>query len=368
MDIKLPSVPDLEKKELLNSSLEDDEQLERHHSHIAMYFAKNSQDELISSNAGTSFSNAKHHLEDWLQDDPSVLTQDMIFRDMGSVTTAGAKKTADRRSRVGGINDTKRSSSISRQSSMMIHRTSEPDIPHAAAAPAQDMEIYMKSTSPNLMAVREFVEMCNTAGLDEEAIDVLKTALIHDNATSTSKDLTLYCLTKLLVLAGKSYDNKRMIMFAPGISAFDAIIEAAQIYQVSAEIQHMVCAALWSLSTKYEKHVTQNGGCKAILCAMRNHVEVVKLQVMALGALTVLSFDSVGRWTLLSRGGLSIVADVMQTHVHNPTIQSRGCVILGNLTVDEERLSAAPVSENVVDAIIKGMLAHPSSLEIHEAA
>ena len=130
----------------------------------------------------------------------------------------------------------------------------------------------------------------------------------------------------------------------------------------------MVCAVLWSLSTKYEKHVTQNGGCKAILYAMRNHVKVDKLQVMALGALTALSFDSVGRWTLLSRDGVSTVADIMQTHVHNPTIQSRGCVILGNLTVDEERLSAVPVSEKVVDAIIKGMLSHPSSLEVHEAA
>jgi len=376
-DIKLRSIPGLEKKESLNSSLEEDEQLESLHSKIA-YFEKNSQDtpELLSSSSGASFSNAKHHLES-LQDDPSVLTQDTIFRNMGSVTTAGTKKTADRRSRLGAINEATRSSLISRQSFLMSHRTSEPDIPHAAVSPAQDMGSYMKSTSPNLMAVREFVEMCNTAGLDEEAIDALKTALIHDNATSTSKDLALYCLTRLLILAGKSYDNKRAITFdgnysdgtnPPGISAFDAIIEAAQIYEGSAEIQHMVCAVLWSLSTKYEKHVTQNGGCKAILYAMRNHVKVEKLQVMALGALTALSFDSVGRWTLLSRDGMSTVADIMQTHVHNPTIQSRGCVILGNLTVDEERLTAVPVSEKVVDAIIKGMLSHPSSLEVHEAA
>ena len=377
-DIKLRSTPGLEKKESLSSSLEDDEQLESLHSKIA-YFAKNSQDtpELLSSSSRASFSNAKHHLEECLQDDPSILTQDTIFRNMGSVTTAGTRKTADRRSRLGAINETTRSSSISRQSFLMSHRTSVPDIPHAAVAPAQDMGSYMKSTSPNLMAVREFVEMCNTAGLDEEAIDALKTALIHDNATSTSKDLALYCLTRLLILAGKRYDIKRTIIFdgnysdgtnPPGISAFDAIIEAAQIYEGSAEIQHMVCAILWSLSTKFEKHVTQHGGCKAILYAMRNHVKVDKLQVMALGALTALSFDSVGRWTLLSRDGMSTVADSMHTHVHNPTIQSRGCVILGNLTVDEERLSAVPVSEKVVDAIIKGMLSHPSSLEVHEAA
>ncbi len=190
-------------------------------------------------------------------------------------------------------------------------------------------------------------------------IDALKTALIHNNATSTSKNLALYCLTKLLILAGKSYDNKTIIIFngnysngtnPQGISAFDPIIEAAQINQGSAKIQHMVCTVLWSLSTKYEKHVTQNGGCKAILFAMRNHVEVDNLQAIPLVALTALSFDSVGRWTLLSRDGMSIVADIMQTHVHNPTIKSRGCIILGNLRVDEEKLSGAPISEKVVDA------------------
>jgi len=113
-----------------------------------------------------SLSNAKHHLEE-LHDDPSVLTQDTIFRNMGSVTTAGTKKTANRRSRLCAINKTTGSSSMSHQSFLMSHRTSEPDIPHAAVAPAQDMGSYMKSTSPNLMAVREFVEMCNTAGLDD---------------------------------------------------------------------------------------------------------------------------------------------------------------------------------------------------------
>ena len=147
--IKLPSIPDLEKKESLHSSLEDDEQLESLNSQIAMYFAKNSQDtpELISSSSGASISNAKPHLEDWLQGDLPVLTQDMILRDMGSVnavTTAGTKKNANIQSRLGTINKTTRSLSISQQSSIMSHRTSEPDIPDAVAAPAQDMESYMK--------------------------------------------------------------------------------------------------------------------------------------------------------------------------------------------------------------------------------
>ena len=144
--IKLPSIPNLEKKESLHSSLEDDEQLESLNSQIAMYFAKNSQDtpELISSSSGASISNAKPHLEDWLQGDLPVLTQDMILRNMGSLTTAGTKKNANKQSRLGTINKTTRSLSISRQSSIMSHQTSEPDIPDALAAPAQDMESYMK--------------------------------------------------------------------------------------------------------------------------------------------------------------------------------------------------------------------------------
>jgi len=229
---------------------------------------------------------------------------------------------------------------------MIMHQIRESGIPHAAAVPAQDMERYLYSASPNVKAVREFVEMCDAAGLDEEAIGALKLALIHDNATSTNEGLAMLCLTELLVLAGKGCDNRRMMIFDDsGISTFDAIMESAQFYPGSTEIQHKVCALLRLLSMEYKKHVARNGGCNAILDAMRIHTEVDALQVTAMDALEVLSCDSVGASTLLSRAGMSIVADVMRAHESNSDIRTRGRAILGNLTVDGESRFAAPVSE-----------------------
>jgi len=116
------------------------------------------------------------------------------------------------------------------------------------------------------------------------------------------------------------------------------------------------------------KHVSQLGGCEAILNAMLAHVNVVALQVMALGALKVLSFDNISKNLLRSRGALSIVGDVMQRHLENTTIQSEGCVTLGNLSVDSASQSVIPVSLTVIDVIIKAMLGHPDSLEVHESA
>ena len=98
------------------------------------------------------------------------------------------------------------------------------------------------------------------------------------------------------------------------------------------------------------------------------HIDEDDLQVMALGAFKVLSFDNIGKSTLRSQGTLSIVADIMQKHLRNPTIQSEGCVILGNLAVDNANHFVAPVTEKEVDAVIRGILAHPDSLEVHEAA
>ena len=119
---------------------------------------------------------------------------------------------------------------------------------------------------------------------------------------------------------------------------------------------------------KYQNHVAQNGGCKVILDAIEGHLGDVALQVMALGALKVISFESVGQSILLSQDCLSIIVDVMRMHVYNPEIQSLGCVILGNLAVDEASQSATTVSEREIDVIIKGMIAHPNSLEVQEAA
>ena len=231
---------------------------------------------------------------------------------------------------------------------MIVHQMRESGIPCADAVPAQDiMESYLHSASPNAKAVREFVDMCDAAGIDEEAIGALKLALIHDNATSANEGLAMLCLTDLLVLAGKCCDNRRRMIFdGSRISTFDAIIEAAQIYPGSAEIQHKVCALLMLLSMEYKQNVARNGGCKAILDAMRIHVEEGALQVTAMDALEVLlSCDGVGASTLLSRAGMSIVADVMRAHENNPEIRTRGRAILGNLVLDEESRTAVPVSE-----------------------
>jgi hypothetical protein len=270
----------------------------------------------IPNDRGVVPPNFELHLQD-MQDDWSELTP--------SVVSAGRRLNDDGRPGLCPINESSSSSSISRPS-LISHQISEPDIPRAVAVPAQDMGSYLNNATPNLTEVREFVEMCNNAGNDEEAINALKMALIHDNGTTKSKDLAIFCLTKLLVLARKSDDNKRMMIVddidgAGAYSAFDAIIEAAQIYRGSAEIQQEVCAVLWSLSIKYQKHIAQNGGCNAILDAMAIHMADYTLQDIALGALKVISLDSVGQWTLSSRSGMAIVTQVMQTHVYYPAIQ-----------------------------------------------
>jgi hypothetical protein len=377
-DEQTPLAPYLEnEREAMSSSLADDAHLESLQRQIDLYFATNPHDssKIISGSSGTTFTTAERQLEDWLQDKPPV-NQDTIGRDKGSAATAGAKNVVFGRSgsglgrsRLVTIDESLCYSSSSQESTIRSHQVHETTIPRALAAPAQDMESYLHSTGPNLKALREFVDMCETTGLDEEAIDAMKMALIHDNATSTSNVLALYCLTKLLVLAGKSNDNQKTMIFdLSGISTFDAIIETAQIYRWAADIQRRVCAVLWSLSIKYEKHVEQYGGCKVILNAMKYHIKDEALQGMALGALKVMSFDSAGRSMLLSQGCLSIITDVMRAHMHNPTIQSRGCVVLGNLVVDESCQSTRPISEKAVDVVIKGMLAHSSSLEVYEAA
>jgi hypothetical protein len=274
----------------------------------------------------------------------------------------------------------------SQQSTVTGHQIREHDTRHFVGVPTQGMESYLNGAAPNLEAVREFVEeMCNTVGCDKEAIDALKMALIHNNykpksqdiADSTSIDLAHYCLTKLLILARESDENKKMMLFdgidgidvsPPRVSAFDAIIEAAQIYPRSTKIQQEVCGLLWSLSTKIQEHVALDSGCKTILDAMAMHPEVDTLQVKGLGALKILSYLSVGKSTLRSQGGILVVADAMLKHTCNPAIQSKGCVILGNLAVDESSQPAAPVSEKVVDAVLKGILQHPRSIEVHKAA
>ena len=360
-----------------SSLVEGDEFPDSFHRLLAEFIAQNPDAltlKFVPSSSGKVLPNSIIELEN-IEDDPSVLTQDTFLRDMGSVATMGTRKMAASRRTLGAIDESSSSSSSGKHCAMISHQISEPDIPRAvaAAAPAQDMGSYLNNATPNLKNLSEFIEMCNTTGLDEEAINALKIALIHDNGMTRSIDLAIFCLTKLLVLARKSDDNKRMMIVddidgAGAISALDAIVEAARTYPGSAEIQQEVCAVLWSLSIKYQKHIAQNGGCKAILDSMKLHMKDDTLQGKALGALKVISFDSVGKSMLLSQGGMAIVADAIRTHAYNPAIQSVGCVILGNLAVDEASQSALTVSENEVEVIINGMIAHPSSLEVQEAA
>ena len=58
----------------------------------------------------------------------------------------------------------------------------------------------------------------------------------------------------------------------------------------------------------------------------------------------------------------------MQNHLNNPSIQTEGCVILGNVAVDEANQKVRPVSENEIEDVIMGMLEHEDSLNVQEAA
>ncbi|KAL3807556.1 hypothetical protein ACHAXA_001140 [Cyclostephanos tholiformis] len=372
------------------SDLGSDAQFDNLQKTIRDYFKMNPNKPIkfVPNEGGVVLPNSELQLEE-ADDDPSVLTQDTYLRDMGSVATMGTRINTDSRMRLVPIDESasvssshhphselSSFSSSHHQRSMISHQRREPTVPYVAASPVQIMESYMQC--PDLKALSEFIEMCNTTGLDEDAIEALTTSLIQDNddavkSTSTNTDLAVFCLTKLWVLAGKSDDNKRMMIFdenncAGAYSSFEAVKETAKIYRGSYEVQQGVCAVLWSLSMKYQNHVVQNDGCMVILDAIKIHVKDAALQVMALGALKVMTFDSVGQSMLLSQGCLSIVADVMQTHLNNSAIQSLGCVILGNLALDEASQSAITVSEKEVSVVINGMVAHPNSLEVHEAA
>ena len=120
-------------------------------------------------------------------------------------------------------------------------------------------------------------------------------------------------------------------------SDFDAIIETMLIYRErSVDIQTRACGVLWSLSMvdpNDRRQVAQGGGCEAILNAMMMHMEEDELQTIALIALKVLSIDNIGKSTLCAWGASSIIADIMQKHINNPTIQSEGRVLWKNLAV-----------------------------------
>ncbi len=238
------------------------------------------------------------------------------------------------------------------------HASEPAVVPHVAALPAQVMDL------------RELVEECTREGTDDSAIDIIREELIRDNSDSKNIDLALYCINTLWSLARKSDENKRLIITGNIPSMYDAILEAMRIYLKSADLQARGCGLMWSLSMvrSNRTHVATFEGCNAILQAMNLHQENESLQAMAIRTLKVLSFDSVGKTVLCSWGAPMSVAEAMHMHINNPSIQSEGSMILGNLAVDEESQTVLPVSEREIDAIIRGMLEHPDSLAVHEAA
>ena len=285
-----------------------------------------------------SNTNAEIHVqESLLVDDQSVVT-------LGSGFETIATRQKPQRSNLTPISE-----SVSEQPAVA---------PHVAALPAQ------------VINLRELVEQCIGAGLDDTAIDIIRGEIIRDNSGSKNIDLALYCFNTLWSLARKSDDNKRQIITGNTPSTYDAILEAMDVHIKSAELQAKGCGLMLSLSMvpNNRTHVASFGGCDAILKAMNWHTEVESLQAMAIRALKVLSFDSVGRRSLCTWGAPIIVADAMLMHTNNPSIQSEGSVILSNLAVDEENQTVLPVSEREIDAIIRGMIEHPDSLTVHEAA
>lgn len=398
---KLPAIPDLTPLNMSNNAepeqKTEEEPMDALAMLIAQHVAKNPEEPVAFVPSNTFTPNTQLDLSP-MSDDISVITNDTFFDGRTSLMQVGTS----RRTGLTAISErSSGSNSSGQQRSMVSHQIKEPELglpgsprslskqsadairfdggnngggeaAEAAASSAdtsqQDMESYLENSPPHLLTLREMVGACTQAGCDPEAIDVVTQALIIDNATSMSKDLALFCLTTVWVLARKSDENKRKIIFED--ATFEAIIEAMQIYRDVSDIQTRACGVLWSLSMdpNDRKHVAQGGGCESILNAMKVHKEDAALQVMALGALKVQSFDNIGKSTLRSFRAMSIVSDTMKLHIGNPTIQSDGCVVLGNLAVDDVNQFVAPVTENEVEVVVCGILAHPDSLEVHEAA
>ena len=254
------------------------------------------------------------------------------------------------------------------QISLASHELNEPTVPKKSE------EIYWQSAdtlSPDIDTVRDIVHYCMQMGSDEEAIEIARQALMD----TESLDLALFCLTTLWVLVRKSDENKRHVLYGSKNEAtrddetpFGAIINAMVVFE-SAEIQTRACGVIWSLSMNPDdrKDVAQLGGCQAILQAMLVHPDNEALQVMALGALKVLSFNVVGQSSLRQISASSVVVASMAKHIINPIIQSEGCAIICNLASGPHNF-IIPVTEEEVDAIVNSIMSHPESPSIQEGA
>ena len=313
-----------------------------------------------------------------MEDEPSVLTLPTVFADDGTVVSrstrsvrASSRKTKENENSMSAIHERTTANSGSHSGS---HRSVASHELHEPTVPKQSEEIYLQSAdtlSPDIDAVRDIVRDCMQMGSDEQAIEIARQALMD----TESLDLALFCLTTLWVLVRKSDENKRHVLYGSKNEAtrddetpFGAIINAMVVFE-SAEIQTRACGVIWSLSMNPDdrKDVAQLGGCQAILQAMLVHPDNEALQVMALGALKVLSFNVVGQSSLRQISASSVVVASMAKHIINPIIQSEGCAIICNLASGPHNF-IIPVTEEEVDAIVNSIMSHPESPSIQEGA
>ena len=137
----------------------------------------------------------------------------------------------------------------------------------------------------------------------------------------------------------------------------------------SADIQMKGCGLIWSLGMdpKDRKHIAELRGCGAVLNASSAYMENEALQVFALGAMKVLSFDPTGKLKLRHSGAAEVVADVMSNHRQNSTIQSEGCVVIGNLGNETDGF-VHPVSQKAINSVMAAILNNPDAPEVLQVA
>jgi hypothetical protein len=244
------------------------------------------------------------------------------------------------------------------QRSIVSHQIREPDVGEYFEAP------------PDLSNFQEVIDMCVNSGEEGEnsAIGMITDELIQDNGTRRNVDMALYCLHTLWILARRSDVNKQSILLEG--NTFEAIIETMEIHSnTSVDIQTKACGLMWSLAMeqKDRKHVAELRGCEAVMNASMSYLENESLQVMALGALKVLSFHPTGKMKLRHHGAASIVAQIMSKHTQNPTIVSEGCVIISNLATEADGF-VRPVSTEEIDAVLVAILSHPDDEKVVQVA
>ncbi|KAL7456846.1 hypothetical protein ACHAWC_008317 [Mediolabrus comicus] len=244
------------------------------------------------------------------------------------------------------------------QRSIISHQICEPDVGDYFEAP------------PDLSNFQEVIDMCINSGEEGEnsAIGMITDELIQNNGTIRNVDMALYCLHTLWILARRTEVNKQSILLEG--NTFEAIIETMEIYSnASADIQTKACGLIWSLAMdqKDRKHVAELRGCEAVMNASMSYLENESLQVMALGALKVLSFHPTGKMKLRHHGAASIVAQIMSKHMQNPTIVSEGCVIISNLATEADGF-VHPVSTEEIDAVLVAILSHPDDEKVVQVA